>query len=70
MKGQEISQAWQDWRDSAEGQKASNGVTSGVYLLNRLEVAFQAGIKAAEKICGDVHGRKLVAPEPEGRKQP
>jgi hypothetical protein len=54
MEGPEIVIAWKAWLDSEEGRKAVDpytlGATNGArqYLQNRLECAFQAGIKAAQ----------------------
>lgn len=54
MDGRMVVAAWQAWKDSPEGQNCSNPETLGntlsarQYLENRLERAFQAGVKAAE----------------------
>lgn len=45
--------AWEKWKASPEGKAAMNAVTLGintpdVYLLNRLEAAFMAGVKSKE----------------------
>lgn len=55
MEGTEIVREWQAWLNTDEGRKAANPhtlpptETASVYLRNRLEQAFQAGVKAAEK---------------------
>lgn len=55
MDGRHIVIAWNEWADSEEGRTASNPHTlpptenARQYLVNRLERAFQAGVKAAEK---------------------
>lgn len=55
MEGKTIVMEWKQWLDSEEGRKASDPQTLGTtlsarqYLENRLERAFQAGIKAAAK---------------------
>lgn len=45
------------WFDSKEGQRCVGGSPSGEYLKNRLEVAFMAGVRAAEKLITDEAGR-------------
>ncbi len=40
-----------DWFASAEGDRATAGMTSGQYLRNRLELAFIAGFSAAENLA-------------------
>jgi len=53
-RGSQIVAAWQEWLNSEDGRKAANPETLGTslsarqYLENRLNSAFQAGIRAAE----------------------
>lgn len=55
MEGTKIVVAWKEWLDSEEGRNASDPTSLGTslsarqYLENRLNRAFHAGIKAAEK---------------------
>lgn len=55
MEGPQIVTEWKHWLESPEGKGASNpftlppGENARQYLKNRLERAFQAGIRAAEK---------------------
>lgn len=51
MNGQQLSAAWKAWLASPEGVRCSNMMLPASrrkYLLNRLELAFQAGAAAAE----------------------
>jgi len=41
--------AWQKWLTSDEGKQIAEGTTAGVYLENRLWVAFMAGRKSVER---------------------
>lgn len=61
MDGTKIVAAWKEWLDSEEGRKASDPTTIGApatfrqYLENRLERAFQAGVKfGANAVTDDV----------------
>jgi hypothetical protein len=55
MEGPQIVTAWKHWLESDEGKSTSNpftlppGENARQYLKNRLERAFQAGIRAAER---------------------
>lgn len=55
MKGEQIVREWLVWIASDEGRVAANPHTlppteaANVYLRNRLELAFQAGVRAAER---------------------
>jgi hypothetical protein len=48
MDGKEIVARWKAWCATPEGAKCLGGVAEGKYLRNRLELAFHAGIEAAE----------------------
>lgn len=54
MDGQDQAAAWNEWIDSAEGQRYTDPVTIGApesarqYIRNRLWWAFMAGVRAAE----------------------
>lgn len=56
IEGRLIVKAWKAWKDSGDGRTALSPYTLSVnstlsheYLENRLELAFQAGVKAAEE---------------------
>jgi hypothetical protein len=40
------------WLESKEGRGCLAGTPTGQYLQNRLERAFMAGVRAAEKLTG------------------
>lgn len=47
------SVAWENWKNSPDGRAAANALTLGIaepdkYLTNRLQSAFEAGVKYAE----------------------
>jgi len=48
MDGRELSQKWNEWTESEEGQSAMRGTAEGQYLQNRLWLAFMAGAKAVQ----------------------
>lgn len=48
MEGKDIVAAFKAWLKSEDGKTCMSGEAKGHYLRNRLEVAFQAGIEAAE----------------------
>lgn len=54
MNGKQLSVAWKAWLASPEGVRCSDMIGLSLrpadrkYLLNRLELAFQAGVRAAE----------------------
>jgi hypothetical protein len=54
MEGPEMVKAWKHWLDGAEGKKCADSNTIGTgprwrrYLENRLQMAFYAGIEAAD----------------------
>ena len=50
MKRHPAAIAWSRWILSAEGKGCAKGKTEGVYLENRLSLAFQAGYDAAVKL--------------------
>lgn len=58
MEGKQIIQEWTAWIESDEGRIAANSHTlppteaANTYLRNRLELAFQAGVRAAERNAG------------------
>ena len=55
MEGKEMVEEWKRWLDSAEGKKCADPNTIGngprwrQYLANRLQMAFYAGIEAADE---------------------
>ncbi len=53
LDGQKIVCEWQDWLASDEGKKCWASQASGVYLQNRLNMAFNAGMEAALKLLED-----------------
>ena len=59
MDGTKIAAAWKEWKDSEEGQKASDPTTIGApltfrqYLESRLERAFQAGVRFGANAVAD-----------------
>lgn len=54
--GQLTAEARDAWFKSPEGEQCQSGVAEGVYLRNRLESAFLAGVEAGRMI-----DRKLQA---------
>ena len=45
-----LAKAMREWQNTAEGKKIQEGPADGVYLKNRLELAFKEGWRAAESV--------------------
>jgi hypothetical protein len=43
------AQDWERWIESSQGVSCANGEPRGLYLMNRLHRAFDAGYDAAKK---------------------
>lgn len=45
--GKDLKRIWHEWKYSQEGKECLSGPTVGIYLENRLQRAFAAGMEAA-----------------------
>jgi hypothetical protein len=58
--GRDLAKARDEWLASDEGKSCCDGWTGGQYLSNRLQLAFIAGVKAAEKLMRKPRKAKAV----------
>ena len=55
--GRDIAKMRDEWLKGEEGKQCQSGVATGIYLQNRLESAFIAGVHAAEKLLKEKAGK-------------